>query len=48
MCSHNRLGRRRSLVGGMLFAAVASIIAVSIPVDRSNTGIVFDNHTHSY
>lgn len=48
MCSHNRLGRRRSLVGGMLFAAVASIIAVSIPVDRSNTGIVFDNDAHPF
>ena len=43
--SHHRLGRRMSLVGGMLFAAVASIVAVSIPVDRSNTGSNCESRT---
>ena len=35
---HCRFGRRKSLIYGMIISSIASIIAVAIPTDRSNTG----------
>ena len=35
---HNRFGRRKAVASGMFISAVASIISVAIPSDRSNTG----------
>ncbi|CAB3996303.1 Organic cation transporter, partial [Paramuricea clavata] len=34
----NKFGRRKAVAGGMFISAVASIISVAIPSDRSNTG----------
>ncbi|XP_046846878.1 solute carrier family 22 member 16-like [Xenia sp. Carnegie-2017] len=34
----NKFGRRKSLIYGMIISSIASIIAVAIPTDRSNTG----------
>ena len=33
-----RFGRRKSLVGGLIFASIASAISVAIPTDRGNIG----------
>ena len=33
-----RFGRQKSVVGGLILSAIASVIAVVIPSDRSNTG----------